>query len=46
MEVKWYGTATLAYSAEGKTILFDPFLPMNLKLPQPELNELLSLIHI
>lgn len=40
MEVKWYGTATLAYSAEGKTILFDPFLPMNRKLPQPDLNEL------
>lgn len=40
MEIKWYGTATLAYEAEGKTILFDPFFPMNPTLPAPDLNEL------
>jgi L-ascorbate metabolism protein UlaG (beta-lactamase superfamily) len=40
MEVKWYGTAALAFSAGGKTILFDPFLPMNPNLPQPDLSEL------
>lgn len=40
MEVKWYGTAALTFSAGGKTILFDPFLPMNRNLPQPDLSEL------
>ena len=40
MEVKWYGTATLVFSVEGKTILFDPFFPMNSGLPRPALSEL------
>ena len=40
MKVKWYGTATLVFSAEGKTILFDPFSPMNRELPRPDLSEL------
>lgn len=40
MEVKWYGTAALAFSAGGKTILFDPFLPVNPNLPAADLSEL------
>ena len=40
MELKWYGTATLVFSSEGKTVLFDPFLPMNPALPRPDLAEL------
>lgn len=40
MEIKWYGTATLAFSASGRKILFDPFLPMNCALPSPPLEEL------
>jgi L-ascorbate metabolism protein UlaG (beta-lactamase superfamily) len=40
MEIKWYGTATLAYEAEDQTILFDPFFPMNPALPTPNLKEL------
>lgn len=40
MKVKWYGTATLVFSTEGKTILFDPFFPMNRELPRPDLSEL------
>lgn len=40
MEIRWYGTAALAFAAGGKTALFDPFLPMNRSLPVPDLAEL------
>ncbi len=40
MEIKWYGTATLVFSSEGRSLLFDPFLPMNPALPRPDLLEL------
>lgn len=29
MEVRWYGTASLNFSCEGQTLLFDPFLMLN-----------------
>lgn len=40
MKAKWYGTATIAFSVKGKTILFDPYFPMNPDLPKPNLLEL------
>jgi L-ascorbate metabolism protein UlaG (beta-lactamase superfamily) len=40
MKIKWYGTATLSFETEGKTILFDPFFPMNPDLPTPDMKEL------
>lgn len=42
MKIKWYGTATLSFESEGKTILFDPFFPMNPDLPAPDMKELAS----
>lgn len=29
LEIKWYGTATISFSEDDRSILFDPFLPMN-----------------
>lgn len=43
MEIKWLGTATLSFSSGGESILFDPFLPLNSKLPPPSIEELASL---
>ena len=40
MEIKWFGTATLAFSQDGHSILFDPFFPMNSMLPSPSTQEL------
>lgn len=43
MNITWFGTATLSFSHEGRSILFDPFLPMNRELPSPEIDELAAL---
>lgn len=43
MEIKWYGTATLAFFSEGHSILLDPFFPMNPELPSPALEDLAGL---
>jgi L-ascorbate metabolism protein UlaG (beta-lactamase superfamily) len=43
MNITWFGTATLSFSHEGQSILFDPFLPMNHELPSPEIDELAAL---
>lgn len=40
MEIKWYGTAGLAFSAGEGTVLFDPYFPLNRELPAPDLLEL------
>ncbi len=40
MEIKWYGTAGISFQSGDKTILFDPFFPMNSELPAPDLAEL------
>ena len=29
LDIKWFASATVAFSAEGRTLLFDPFLPWN-----------------
>ena len=42
MEIKWYGTATLALSHEGHSALFDPFMSFNQVLPRPSLEELIA----
>ncbi len=42
MEIKWYGTATIAFSSGDKSILFDPFFPMNNSLPSPQVDDLAS----
>ncbi len=43
MEIKWFGTATLSFSSEDKSILLDPFLPLSSKLPAPSVEELAAL---
>lgn len=43
MDIKWFGTATLSFSSGGESILFDPFLPLNSKLPAPSVEELAAL---
>ncbi len=40
MEIKWFGTATLAFSAGGQSIVFDPFISLNHELPRPAITEL------
>lgn len=40
MEITWFGTATLTFSAGGQSIIFDPFIAMNKKLPRPSYEEL------
>lgn len=40
MEIKWFGTATLVFSANGDSIIFDPFIPLNKALPRPSPEEL------
>lgn len=42
MEIKWYGTATVSFSEEGRSVLFDPFLPMNRMLRTFSVEELAS----
>ena len=29
LDIKWFASATITFSAEGRTLLFDPFLPWN-----------------
>ncbi len=43
MKIKWFGTATLSFSSGDESILFDPFLPLNSKLPAPSVEELAAL---
>jgi len=40
MEIRWFGTATLAFSDEGQSIVFDPFISLNNELPRPTITEL------
>lgn len=42
MKAKWYGTAAIAFTAKGKTLLFDPYFTVNPDLPKPNLLELAS----
>lgn len=43
MEIKWYGTAALSFTAGEETILFDPFISMNPSVKFISLQELASL---
>ncbi len=43
MEIRWFGTATISFSYQGYSILFDPFLPMNKELPSPSIDQLAAL---
>lgn len=40
MEIRWFGTATLALTAGGQSIVFDPFISLNNELPRPTITEL------
>ncbi len=40
MNLTWHGTATISISSGGSSILFDPFLPMNSRLPAPGIRKL------
>ena len=42
MKLKWYGTATILLEENGTKLLFDPFLPLNTKVFQPPLDELVE----
>lgn len=42
VEIKWFGTAGLLFSAGGKSVLFDPYVPLNPALPAPDLSEFAS----
>lgn len=43
MEIRWFGTATISFSYQNYSILFDPFLPMNQKLPSPSIDKLAAM---
>jgi L-ascorbate metabolism protein UlaG (beta-lactamase superfamily) len=43
MKIIWFGTATISIQHEERSILFDPFLPMNDLLPLPSIGELAAL---
>ena len=40
MEIRWFGTATLALTSGEQSIIFDPFIPLNENLPRPAVAEL------
>jgi L-ascorbate metabolism protein UlaG (beta-lactamase superfamily) len=40
MEIRWFGTASLAFTAGGQSIVFDPFISLNHELPRPAITEL------
>ncbi len=43
MDIRCFGTATLSFKSGDDSILFDPFLPLNSKLPAPAVEELAAL---
>ncbi len=40
MEIRWFGTATLALTSGEQSIIFDPFVSLNETLPRPTITEL------
>jgi len=40
VEIRWFGTATLALTSGEQSIIFDPFIPLNETLPRPAVAEL------
>jgi len=40
MEIRWFGTATLALKSSVHSIIFDPFISLNKNLPRPAVADL------
>jgi len=43
LEIRWFGTASISFSHQDYSILFDPFLPMNQELPSPSIEKLANM---
>ena len=46
MRLKWYGTATILLEQDGTQLLFDPFLPLNVKAFKPPIEVLSTVDNI
>lgn len=46
MEITWHGCASISLTADGVTLLFDPFVPLTGSLGQPTLGDFLPASHI